>query len=219
MKASLQFSVMKMKAKVVKGVQIGAKFGIATANLELSSLPAIEEGVYLVQVEFNKKTYNGLFHFGPRKTFGGDNSAEVHILDFSKDIYGETLIITLGKKLRDVQAFKNADQLFTQIETDILVARKYFLRQKIRAAWAGLSLSDQAALSDSALNHISAKAEFLEAPRVFVYAPQMGKEIGFVAPLMAAFPAKAYAFPRIEKQALKFYRVSDGSLMCKLKKY
>lgn len=200
---------MKLKAKVVKGVQIGAKFGIATANLELSDLPDIEEGVYLVTVSYEEQNYNGLFHFGARKTFGGDVSAEVHILDFAKDIYGESLELTLEKKLREVQPFKNADALFTQIEKDILVARKYFLRRKIRASWQTLSLHDQAHLAEVAVKHVAATAEFLEADRVFVYAPMLSKEITFVAPLMQKFPDKQYFFPKVEGDALHYYVVSS----------
>lgn len=200
---------MKIKAKVIKGVQIGAKFGIATANLELASLPKIEEGVYLATVDLADEVYDALFHFGPRKTFGGDFSAEVHILDFDQEIYGKTLSLVLGKKLRAVKAFKNADQLFTQIETDILGARKYFLRQKIARKWAALSLHDQAILAGKALLHVGARVEFLETKRVFLYAPQRIKEISFVASLMQAFPEKKYLFPLIKNSKLKFYEVSD----------
>jgi len=179
----------------------------------LNSLPKIEEGVYLVTVNLEQKSYDALFHFGPRKTFGGDFSAEVHILDFNQEIYGETLNIELGKKLREVRAFKNADQLFTQIETDILVARKYFMRQKIKKQWNALSLHDQAVLSEKAVHHISAKVEFLEAKRVFVYAPQLGKEISFVAPLMEKFPDKDYLFPVVKGEAMEFFKVDDYKVL------
>ncbi len=196
---------MKLKAKVVKGVQIGAKFGIATANLELAELPDIDEGVYLVEVQYDHKSYGGLLHFGPRKTFGGDLSAEVHILDFAKDIYGEDLELTLGDKLREIETFRNADALFTQIEKDIVIARKCFLRKKVRARWQNLSLHDQAHLADEAVRHVAATAEFLETERVFIYAPMLSKEITFVAPLMKAFPEKQYFFPKVEKDALHYY--------------
>lgn len=196
-------------AKVVQGVQIGAKFGIATANLELAQLPDIEEGVYLVDVFYEEETFGGLLHFGPRKTFGGDFSAEVHILDFEKNIYGESLTLKLGKKVRAVKAFRNADELFTQIETDILGARKYFLRKKIRTMWKTLSLSDQADLAETAIRHLKANSVFLEAERVFLYAPQLGKEIAFVAGLMQAYPEKTYVFPRIENKKMHFYVETD----------
>lgn len=200
---------MKLQATVVKGVQIGAKFGVATANLELSELPEIEEGVYLVTVLYEDKNYGALMHFGPRKTFGGDFSAEVHILDFAKDIYGEKLEIELGGKLREVQQFKNADSLFTQIERDITQARKYFMRQNIRDVWATVSLSEQARLTEVALKHLTAEASFLEAETVFSYAPLMNREIMFVAPLMEAFPEKRYAFPKVVDDKMLFVAVDS----------
>ena len=196
---------MEITAQVIKGVQIGAKFGIATANLELSQLPDIEEGVYLVDVFYKNDSYGGLLHFGPRKTFGGDLSAEVHILDFDKDIYDDLLTLKLEKKIRVVKAFQNADALFTQIETDILVARKYFLRQKISTHWKAISLSDQARLAAIAQTRLEANSTFLEAATIFVYAPQLGKEITFVAALMQAYPNKVYAFPRIDNKKMTFY--------------
>ena len=201
---------MNITAQVIQGTQIGAKFGVATANLLLEALPNIEEGVYLVQVYWPSKEttpWEGLLHFGPRKTFGGDFSAEVHILDFKADIYGETLDLTIGKKIRDVQAFKNADALFTQIETDILVAQKYFMRQKIWQQWSLVSLTDKEALAHQAVKHLSANAAFLEAQTVFAYAPQLNREISFVPELMKAFPEKKYVFPRIEDGLMQFYGV------------
>ena len=200
---------MNIKATVVQGVQIGAKFGIATANLELTKLPEIEEGVYLVEVVVKDETYNGLLHFGQRKTFGGDVSAEVHILDFETDIYGETLSLEILKRLRGVQAFKNADALFTQIETDVLVARKYFLRRKVWATWKQVSLTDQQKLAEMAVRHLSNNMTFLEAKTVFCYAPQFGKEIAFVSALMEAFPNKKFVFPRIEEGTMHFYAVTS----------
>lgn len=200
---------MWIKAKVVKGLEIGAKFGIATANLELKALPDIKEGVYLVTVSLNERYFEGLLHFGPRKTFGGDFSAEVHILDFDENIYDAFLSFSIEKKLRPVQAFKNADALFTQIEKDIVQARKFFLRKRVRAQWKTLSLSDEAHLASEARLHLSANVDFLEASNVFLYAPVMHKEIAFVASLMKAFPAKTYSFPKIENKKMAFYAVDD----------
>jgi 5-formyltetrahydrofolate cyclo-ligase len=117
--------------------------------------------------------------------------------------------LELGGKLRDVKAFRNADELFTQIETDILGARKYFMRRRIRAEWKTLSLSDQANLAEMAVKHLSANLRFLEAKTVYLYAPLLGKEITFVSSLMKLYPDKTYAFPRIENKTMKFYVETD----------
>ena len=115
--------MLSFSAPVTHGHKIAQKFGIATANLDLDGLdlePDLEFGVYFVLA--NK--IPALLHFGPRKTFGSDVSAEVHILDFEDDLYGKNLEIEVLKKLRDIQKFQNADALYTQIEKDILQARK-----------------------------------------------------------------------------------------------
>ena len=149
----------------------------------------------------------GLLHFGRRKTFGGDFSAEVHILDFEGDLYGQTLGLEILKFVRPVQAFKNADALFTQIETDIVGARKYFLRQQVWSQWAQVSMTDKQALAQQAVEHLQANHYYLEAKRVWLYAPQWDREIAFVAELMKSAPEKSYYFPRVEGQALKFFQV------------
>ena len=76
----------------MSGVDVGEKFGIATANLELPRRAKLCEGVYLVRVGWHERMFNGLLHFGTRKTFGSGFSVEVHIFDFSNKIYGEILL-------------------------------------------------------------------------------------------------------------------------------
>ncbi len=203
---------MKFEATVIQGSQVGSHFGIATANLLLSEVPALEEGVYLVKVFWPLKPLTeryGLLHFGARKTFGGDFSAEVHILDFSDDIYGKKLRVEVGKKLREVKQFQNADQLFTQIEKDVIQARKHFMREHIFNLWKNLSLEDAKNLATKAVEQISTDSVFLEADKVFAYAPQMSREICFVSELMQAFPEKKYFFPKVVADDLLFFEIQN----------
>ncbi len=51
---------------------------------------------------------------------------EVHLLDFSGDIYGQELEIVFAGKLRDEQKFSSLDALREQIQRDIASARKLF---------------------------------------------------------------------------------------------
>lgn len=53
-------------------------------------------------------------------------TVEVHILDFSGDIYGETIKVNMIQKLRDEKKFSGIEELSHQIETDIENARKLF---------------------------------------------------------------------------------------------
>ncbi len=203
---------MELKGSVIQGVNIGSRFGVATANLLLEELPALEEGVYLVYVYWPLKPLTkrcGILHFGKRKTFGGDFSAEVHILDFNQDIYGEKITIEVLKFVRSVRKFQNGDQLFTQIEEDVIRAKKFFLRAEIESEWEKLSLSTRQHLAEEALEHLSTLSAFLEAKKIFVYAPQIQREILFVPRLMQQFSDKTYFFPRVNQNDLEFYSVDS----------
>ena len=110
-----------IKGVVIKGQQIGRTIGFRTANLvyppELIDLPF---GVYSVIVNYNSKQYKGIANFGVRPTVNGSGALlEVHILDFDKDIYGETLEVEFRKMIRREQKFESLDSLKQQIKSDI----------------------------------------------------------------------------------------------------
>lgn len=110
-----------IKGVVIKGQQIGRTIGFRTANLvyppELIDLPF---GVYSVIVNYNSKQYKGIANFGVRPTVNGSGALlEVHILDFDKDIYGETLEVEFRKMIRREQKFESLDTLKQQIKSDI----------------------------------------------------------------------------------------------------
>ena len=103
--------------RIIKGQQLGRTIGYKTANMiypaELISLPF---GVYSVQTNFGK----GIANFGTRPTVKGEGTLlEVHILDFDKDIYGETLNVEFNKMIRPEKKFPSLDALKNQIRNDI----------------------------------------------------------------------------------------------------
>lgn len=103
--------------RIIKGQQLGRTIGYKTANMiypaELISLPF---GVYSVQTNFGK----GIANFGIRPTVKGEGTLlEVHILDFDKDIYGETLNVEFNKMIRPEKKFSSLDALKNQIRNDI----------------------------------------------------------------------------------------------------
>ncbi len=118
-----------VSGKVVKGAQRGKGLGFPTANIayEADILPA--RGVYIVQVQIGAKTYPAIANLGIRPSFENQENKvllEVHILDFSKNIYGKHLRIIFLKKLRNEKKFQNPQQLIRQIQKDESLARKYF---------------------------------------------------------------------------------------------
>jgi riboflavin kinase/FMN adenylyltransferase len=70
---------------------------------------------------------DGLLHLGPRPTFAGSPpSIELFILDFDRDIYGETVRVDFLKRLRDVRPFATVEALVDQMKLDEESAREYF---------------------------------------------------------------------------------------------
>ncbi len=190
---------MKLKGTVTKGLQIGSKFGIATANIQLARTPKdLKEGVYYVLVQLDTQIVKGILHFGALKTFERENTCEVHLLDFEADIYDRSMEISLLKWVRPTRKFQNADALYSQIEQDVLGAEKYFIRMDIFKHWDSLSVKQKNRLAQKAISQIVVYEPFLQAKTVFIYAPQATKEIDFTADLIRKFPDKQYFFPRVE---------------------
>ncbi len=202
---------MKFQGRVVHGAEIGQKFGIATANLELLNTKFVQEGVYFVRVSFDSISKNGLLHFGPRPTFGRDRTAELHILDFSENLYGKILTVEILHRERDIQKFQNADALFTQIEKDVVRGRKFFLRQDIFAQWKKVSPTANKAMAEAMIHRLKKHQKFLSAKRIFAYAPTRN-EIPFVQKMCLTFPQKKYCFPQVRGRTLYFFETSFDCL-------
>ena len=109
-----------MQGVVVSGNQIGRQIGFPTANLQLDVSKLIPKGgVYAVDVMLDNVLFQGMLNIGTRPTLLGEKQTiEVHILDFEKDIYGDTLIIRFRKRLRDGRKFESINELKVQLEQD-----------------------------------------------------------------------------------------------------
>jgi riboflavin kinase/FMN adenylyltransferase len=116
--------------KVIWGADRGKKLGFPTANLEVLNGLYPKTGVYAIEVIMGNKTYQGVANVGYDPTFGQNPlSVEVHILDFSRDIYGEEIQLIFHERIRDEKAFENPDALARQIRMDIEAARKILRRR------------------------------------------------------------------------------------------
>lgn len=121
---------------VVKGQQLGRTIGFPTANLQLPSekfLP--RQGVYSVRVyspslESSASSLFGVMNIGQRPTVNGTSvTVEVHLLDWSGDLYEQTLTVSLEEFLRPEQKFASLEALKTQINADCAQARASIKRQ------------------------------------------------------------------------------------------
>ncbi|MBM7854443.1 riboflavin kinase/FMN adenylyltransferase [Desulfohalotomaculum tongense] len=111
---------------VVTGDRRGNAIGFPTANINLNSKTlAPANGVYSVHVEINGETYLGVANIGRKPTFnktGGTRNLEVHLLDFSGNIYGQLITVKFLRRLRSEQRFNSVNELICQIEQDIQMA-------------------------------------------------------------------------------------------------
>jgi riboflavin kinase/FMN adenylyltransferase len=113
---------------VVKGKNRGGRLlGFPTANLQLVDELTPKVGVYAVKVLIDDQVYCGLTNIGYNPTFENNQlSVETHILDFSKDLLGETIRVNFIERLRDEKTFTSIEALSRQIEKDVLRARGLF---------------------------------------------------------------------------------------------
>ncbi len=112
--------------QVVAGQQMGRKLGFPTANLQLDPQKFLpRDGVYAVQVmNLPDKPIAAVMNIGVRPTVTGDRirTVEVHLLNWSGDLYGQELCVHLVKFLRPEQKFDSLDALKQQIKTDCEIA-------------------------------------------------------------------------------------------------
>jgi len=116
---------------VVHGDKRGRTIGFPTANVQPMDgaiIPAL--GVYAVRILVQDEWYDGVCNVGYKPTFNNPEdkkmTIEVHILDFSKNIYGEEVVVSWYKHLRSEQKFSGIEALKEQIEKDKQRAIAYF---------------------------------------------------------------------------------------------
>lgn len=110
----------------------GPVLGFPTANIELAEDELCPKlGVYAAQVIYNGRCHDGVMNIGYNPTFGDQYiSAEVHIFDFSEDIYGRKIEVSLIERLRDEKKFASLADLIAQIKKDIEKAKEILKREK-----------------------------------------------------------------------------------------
>lgn len=109
---------------VLHGKKLGRELGFPTANLRLGERQLPADGVWAV-------TVNGAQHavanLGMRPSVdGSERLLEVHLLDFSGDLYGQKLRVRFESFLRPEQRFSSLDHLKHQIAKDASAARHFF---------------------------------------------------------------------------------------------
>ncbi len=107
---------------VVRGRGIGRTIGFPTANVRISDGEKLvpPRGVYAVRVGTGQREYGGMMNIGSAPTIGPgrERKIEVHLIDFSGDLYGSRLRIHCLEYLREEHEFEGKDRLNAQLVKD-----------------------------------------------------------------------------------------------------
>mgnify|MGYP001363277563 FL=1 len=112
---------------VQKGRQVGKKIGFPTCNIDIKDYVLAQPGVYAVRVlrKKSQKKLSGIANLGYRPTFNQKKILlEVHLFNFSGNLYNKLLSVQFLKFIRKEKKFKNVDQLTRQIKSDLNIAKK-----------------------------------------------------------------------------------------------
>jgi riboflavin kinase / FMN adenylyltransferase len=114
----------RLEGSVVAGARRGQQIGFPTANIAgvETLLPA--DGVYAGVAIVGGREIAAAINIGPSPTFGESaRKVEVHLLDYTGDLYGQTLAVDLAARVRDVRKFGSRDELVAQIGQDVAAVR------------------------------------------------------------------------------------------------
>lgn len=110
----------RLSGIVEHGDQRGRLLGFPTANLQVVGdqlLPA--NGVYICRVHLHGERFDAIVNVGTRPTFDRHPPiVEAHLLNFSRDIYAESLQLDFLHRLREELRFPSAEALIEQMHAD-----------------------------------------------------------------------------------------------------
>ncbi|MFN3966927.1 MAG: bifunctional riboflavin kinase/FAD synthetase [Endomicrobiia bacterium] len=118
-----------LEGEIIKGRGLGSKIGFPTANLKVDKDKLLPQGIFLGFSLLGDSLYKSVANIGFCPTIYNRKKTlktEVHIIDFSENIYGESVKFFFLKKICDEKKFKNINDLKNHIERDVEYAKKFF---------------------------------------------------------------------------------------------
>ena len=122
-----------ISGRVVHGRKLGRELGYATANVQLKHNRPPLSGIYAVRVHgVGTSSREGVASLGVRPTItaSGRSVLEVHLFDFSADLYGAHMRVEFLHKIRDEEKYSDLDALKAQIGRDCDAARTFLLESR-----------------------------------------------------------------------------------------
>lgn len=117
-----------LEAVVIEGDRRGRLLGFPTANFKIPpTIVTPPDGVYVTRVWIGNTCYNGIGNVGDNPTFENQyHRLEVHLLDFSGDLYGKILRVEFLSFIRGEEKFNSLEALVEQMNEDKAKALAYF---------------------------------------------------------------------------------------------
>lgn len=116
-----------ISGKVTHGDKLGGKLGTPTANIDIAGLITPPNGVYAVQARVGNTLHPAVANLGYRPTISEPSPTlrfEVHLLDYSGDLYEQELEISFADFIRGEERFGSLDELKAQMSRDKESARR-----------------------------------------------------------------------------------------------
>lgn len=115
-----------LSGQVVSGRRLGRTLGIPTANLSIpQGLQELARGVYACKVHAGGAVHLAVTNVGTRPTVDGHHlTVEPWILDYSGDLYGQTIRLEFHHFLRPERKFDTLDDLKAEIHRNAEQTRR-----------------------------------------------------------------------------------------------
>ncbi|MCM1483762.1 MAG: riboflavin biosynthesis protein RibF [Muribaculaceae bacterium] len=137
--ASMLGRPFALTGTVVPGKQLGRTIGFPTANItpacaeQIIPAPGVYACTATILSQDSPQPLPAMVNIGSRPTVdapGAAVSVEAHILDLSRDLYGNTIRIEFISRLRDEIKFPSLTALRSQLEHDAEETRKHISKIK-----------------------------------------------------------------------------------------
>ena len=115
--------ILTVRGTVVRGDGIaGKEFNIPTANLFFADPLKLDFGVYAATVYYQEDNYDAVVVYGA----GQEPKFEVHLFDFSGDLYGKDIKVKVLKKVSEIMPWVSKERMRQKILHDIELVLGYF---------------------------------------------------------------------------------------------
>jgi len=115
----------RVSGTVIEGKKRGRTLGFPTANMAVWDQQLIPmNGVYAGWATLGDERFMAMTNIGVSPTFDNPTvTVEPYLLDFDRDIYGETMELSFERFLRPEAKFNGLDALVAQIQKDVDTGR------------------------------------------------------------------------------------------------